>query len=84
MNVFKLIQDAQSEWQGPGATGKANSPTRHIPAHPGADDDTDDEEEQARISSNDHTVKEKIEESIGETDGAEPILNLVDEPMDDR
>lgn len=76
------IHSTQKEWKKPGTTGRAVSPARHIPAHPGADDDTDDEDEQARIESCDN--QGDAEKPAEETSRPKPIENLLDEPMDDR
>jgi len=51
-----------------------SSPTHKVPAHPGADDDTDDEEE----LNQDAEIKEPKEE-IAENK-YEPIKNLVEDP----
>lgn len=42
------MQGAQKVWQKPG-TYTAAEPKRNIPAHPGADHDTDSEEEAERV-----------------------------------
>lgn len=48
MILFCVFQGAQKVWQKPG-THIAVEPKRNIPAHPGADLDTDSEEEEERV-----------------------------------
>lgn len=62
-------------WQKPGTMQTTGSPTHKIPAHPGADDDTDDEEE---LNQDDVEMQEESKE---ETENKyEPIQNLVEDP----
>lgn len=51
------------------------SPTHKVSVHPGADDDTDDEEE---LSQDDAETKESKEEMADNK--YEPIKNLVEDP----
>lgn len=43
-----LLQDSQKVWQKPGIHREVQ-PQHKVPVHPGADDDTDSEEEQERV-----------------------------------
>lgn len=63
-------------WQKPGTMQTTGSPTHKIPVHPGADDDTDDEEE--GLSQEDAETKESKKESV--ENKYEPIKNLVEDP----
>lgn len=63
-------------WQKPGTMQTMGSPTHKIPAHPGADDDTDEEEE--GLSQEDVEMKESKKENI--ENKYETIKNLVEDP----
>lgn len=63
-------------WQKPGTMQTMGSPTHKIPAHPGADDDTDEEEEE--FSQEDVEMKESKKENI--ENKYEIIKNLVEDP----
>lgn len=66
-------------WQKPGTMQTMGSPTHKIPAHPGADDDTDDEEE--GLGQEDEEMKESKEDNV--ENKYEPIKNLVEDPPSD-
>lgn len=66
-------------WQKPGTMQTMGSPTHKIPVHPGADDDTDDEEE--TLSQKDVEMKESTNENIEKK--YEIIKNLVEDPPSD-
>lgn len=66
-------------WQKPGTMQTMGSPTHKIPAHPGADDDTDDEEE--TLSQEDVEMKESTNENVEKK--YEIIKNLVEDPPSD-
>lgn len=55
-----------------------NSPSHKVPAHPGADDDTDDEELN-QMDDEEKTVKQETEEPK-----LEIIKNLVEEPTSEK
>lgn len=65
-------------WQKPGTVQTMGSPTHKVPVHPGADDDTDDEEELTVGQNTDETLKESKEEKT--ENKYEPIKNLVEDP----
>lgn len=65
-------------WQKPGTMQTTGSPTHKVPVHPGADDDTDDEEE---FDQDNIETKESTEKMIEHK--YEPIKNLIDEPTDE-
>lgn len=48
---FFVLQDAQKVWQKPGVRSRVMEPQHKVPVHPGADDDTDSEEEIERVKS---------------------------------
>lgn len=52
------------------------SPTHKVPAHPGADDDTDEEDEE--LSQDNNENKESTKETI--ENKYELIKNLIDDP----
>jgi len=66
-------------WQKPGTMQTMGSPTHKVPAHPGADDDTDDEEE--GLSQEDVEMKESTNENV--ENKYELIKNLVEDPPSD-
>jgi len=61
-------------WQKPGTMQTVSSPTHKVPVHPGADDDTDDEE----LNQENDEIKESKEETV--ENKYEPIKNLVEDP----
>lgn len=67
-------QGAQKLWQKPGAH-KAVVPEHFVSHHPGADDDTDSEEEQERIK--DDLKHEHEEETVGEN--KQKVLEVMEE-----
>ncbi|XP_046750844.1 RNA helicase aquarius isoform X2 [Diprion similis] len=82
VSTMKAQIHGAREWQKPGTTGRIASPTHHISAHPGADDDTDDEDEQARIQLSDDCTDEK--DLSGDVEKPKPIENLLEELTDDH
>ncbi|XP_066599155.1 RNA helicase aquarius [Prorops nasuta] len=80
MEKVSGMKESPKIWQKPGDVETPGSPTHKIPAHPGADDDTDDEEfesdqaEQKHVATELISVKELSEKGV-------LIQNLVDEPM---
>lgn len=66
-------------WQKPGTMQTMGSPTHKVPAHPGADDDTDDEEE--GLNQEDVEMKESTNENV--ENKYELIKNLVEDPPSD-
>ncbi|XP_068993772.1 RNA helicase aquarius [Neodiprion pinetum] len=82
VSTMKAQTHGAKQWQEPGTTGRIASPTHHISAHPGADDDTDDEDEQARIQLSDDCADEK--KLSGDVEKPKPIQNLLEESTDDH
>ncbi|CAL1675407.1 unnamed protein product [Lasius platythorax] len=76
MEKVSGMKGSQKMWQKPGTMQTPGSPTHKIPVHPGADDDTDDEEE--GLSQEDAETKESKKESV--ENKYEPIKNLVEDP----
>ncbi|CAK9822321.1 RNA helicase aquarius [Anthophora retusa] len=68
------MKESQKVWQKPGMVQTPNSPSHKVPAHPGADDDTDDEELN-QIDSDQEVIKQEIEEPK-----LELIKNLIEDP----
>lgn len=64
---YLLLQGAQKVWTKP-ATHRVTRPLHNIPAHPGADLDTDSEEEEERVKEAEEAVKETAE-AVKETTG---------------
>ncbi|KAF3427637.1 hypothetical protein E2986_08383 [Frieseomelitta varia] len=75
------MKESQKVWQKPGMVQTPNSPSYKVPAHPGADDDTDDEEIN-QIDVEQESIKEEEEED------KEPkfvlIKNLVEDPISEN
>lgn len=69
-------------WQKPGTMQTPGSPTHKVPAHPGADDDTDDEE---LNQMDEEQPKPEKSEKAEKPDTVEPklelIKNLIDDPV---
>lgn len=76
MEKVSGMKGSQKMWQKPGTVQTMGSPTHKVPAHPGADDDTDDEEE---LSQDNAEVQESKEE-VAENKKYEPIKNLIEDP----
>ncbi|CAK9809263.1 RNA helicase aquarius [Anthophora plagiata] len=68
------MKESQKVWQKPGMVQTPNSPSYKVPAHPGADDDTDDEELN-QIDNDQEVIKQEIEEPK-----LELIKNLIEDP----
>nr|XP_034177201.1 RNA helicase aquarius [Osmia lignaria]XP_034177203.1 RNA helicase aquarius [Osmia lignaria] len=68
------MKESQKVWQKPGTVQQPSSPNHKVPAHPGADDDTDDEEFN-QMDDQQSTVKEENVESKFEL-----IKNLIEDP----
>ncbi|KAL6447091.1 hypothetical protein ACFW04_001442 [Cataglyphis niger] len=79
MEKVSGMKGSQKMWQKPGTMQTIGSPTHKIPAHPGADDDTDEEEEE--LSQEDVEMKESKEENI--ENKYETIKNLIEDPPSD-
>ncbi|XP_054010956.1 RNA helicase aquarius [Hylaeus anthracinus] len=77
MEKVSGMKESQKMWQKPG-TMTPGSPTHKVPAHPGADDDTDDEELN-EISDEQGVAKEESAERKFEL-----IKNLVEEPASEN
>lgn len=65
-------------WQKPGTMQTPSSPTHKVPAHPGADDDTDDEELNQIDDEQQDDKQESVEHKF------ELIKNLVDDPVSEN
>ncbi|XP_029661086.1 RNA helicase aquarius isoform X2 [Formica exsecta] len=76
MEKVSGMKGSQKMWQKPGTMQTMGSPTHKIPAHPGADDDTDEEEE--GLSQEDDEMKEPKKENV--ENKYEIIKNLVEDP----
>ncbi|KAL6255928.1 hypothetical protein P5V15_013168 [Pogonomyrmex californicus] len=76
MEKVSGMKGSQKMWQKPGSMQTSSSPTHKVPTHPGADDDTDDEEE---LNQDDAEMSESKEEETAENK-YEPIKNLVEDP----
>nr|XP_033337231.1 RNA helicase aquarius isoform X2 [Megalopta genalis] len=74
MEKVSGMKESQKMWQKPGTMQTSNSPTHKVPAHPGADDDTDDEELDQTENEERDTKEENMEHKF------ELIKNLVEEP----
>ncbi|KOX77023.1 Intron-binding protein aquarius [Melipona quadrifasciata] len=75
------MKESQKVWQKPGMVQTPNSPSYKVPAHPGADDDTDDEEiNQTDIEQ--ESIKEEEEED--KEPKFELIKNLVEDPISEN
>ncbi|XP_076656944.1 RNA helicase aquarius [Halictus rubicundus] len=74
MEKVSGMKESQKMWQKPGTMQTSNSPTHKVPAHPGADDDTDDEELNQIENEEQNTKEENVEPKF------ELIQNLVEEP----
>jgi len=72
------FQESQKMWQKPGTMQTMGSPTHKVSVHPGADDDTDDEEELNQNNTEMKSNEESKEEMAGNK--YEPIKNLVEDP----
>ncbi|XP_017876403.1 RNA helicase aquarius [Ceratina calcarata] len=68
------MKESQKAWQKPGMVQTPGSPTYKVPAHPGADDDTDDEELNQMEDEKKNVKEETVEPKF------ELIENLVEEP----
>ena len=68
-------------WQKPGMVQTPNSPSYKVPAHPGADDDTDDEEIN-QLDVEQESIKEEEEEN--KEPKFELIKNLVEDPISEN
>ncbi|GAB1868279.1 Intron-binding protein aquarius [Camponotus japonicus] len=79
MEKVSGMKGSQKMWQKPGTMQTMGSPTHKVPAHPGADDDTDDEEE--GLSQEDVEMKESTNENV--ENKYELIKNLVEDPPSD-
>ncbi|XP_043273212.1 RNA helicase aquarius [Venturia canescens] len=78
INKVSGMKEVQKSLEKPEMVQVPSSPEHHVPVHPGADDDTDDEDAEPK----EKEIKKPIEESVSETQFA-PIQNLVDEPMEE-
>ncbi|XP_078034935.1 RNA helicase aquarius [Augochlora pura] len=78
MEKVSGMKESQKMWQKPGTMQTSNSPTHKVPAHPGADDDTDDEELEQTENEGRNTKEENIEHKF------EPIKNLIEEPASEN
>ncbi|KAM0730024.1 RNA helicase aquarius [Formica fusca] len=76
MEKVSGMKGSQKMWQKPGTMQTMGSPTHKIPAHPGADDDTDEEEE--GLSQENDEMKEPKKENV--ENKYEIIKNLVEDP----
>lgn len=79
MEKVSGMKGSQKMWQKPGTMQTMGSPTHKVPAHPGADDDTDDEEE--GLNQEDVEMKESTNENV--ENKYELIKNLVEDPPSD-
>ena len=89
------FQESQKSLEKPDVIKTLRSPERYVPVHPGAGDDTDDEEdgvkEEDSLNKRESNVAPAaVEASVPPkvakkptTMQPEPIENLVDEPIDD-
>ncbi|XP_017796093.1 PREDICTED: intron-binding protein aquarius [Habropoda laboriosa] len=68
------MKESQKVWQKPGMVQTPNSPSHKVPAHPGADDDTDDEELNQMDDEQEGIKQEKEEPKL------ELIKNLIEDP----
>ncbi|XP_033355690.1 RNA helicase aquarius [Bombus vosnesenskii] len=68
------IKESQKVWQKPGMMQTPNSPSYKVPAHPGADDDTDDEE---------INQVEDEQENIKKEENKEPKFELIKNLVED-
>ncbi|XP_018395286.1 PREDICTED: intron-binding protein aquarius [Cyphomyrmex costatus] len=75
MEKVSGMKESQKMWQKPGTMRTMGSPTHKVSVHPGADDDTDDEEE---LNQDSTEMKESKEEVAANK--YEPIKNLVEDP----
>ncbi|XP_076284506.1 RNA helicase aquarius isoform X1 [Lasioglossum baleicum] len=75
MEKVSGIKESQKMWQKPGTMQTSNSPTHKVPAHPGADDDTDDEE----LNEIENTDEERNAKEENVEPKFELIQNLVEE-----
>lgn len=87
-----LFQEAQKSLEQPDVVQASSNPEHHIPVHPGADDDSDDEDAGTPATEANKAAPacETTEESTTQTTtketstpSVEPIQNLVDEPMEE-
>ncbi|XP_076638535.1 RNA helicase aquarius isoform X1 [Colletes latitarsis] len=78
MEKVSGMKESQKMWQKPGTMQTPGSPTHKVPAHPGADDDTDDEE----LNQIDDEHQDVKDESVDHK--FELIQNLVDEPVSEN
>ncbi|XP_076762363.1 RNA helicase aquarius [Xylocopa sonorina] len=69
------MKESQKAWQKPGMVQTPSSPSHKVPAHPGADDDTDDEELN-QLEDEQESIKPKNKESK-----LELIKNLVEDSV---
>lgn len=74
------MKESQKVWQKPGMVQTPNSPSYKVPAHPGADDDTDDEE----INQTDVEQESIKEEEEDKEPKFELIKNLVEDPISEN
>ena len=77
MEKVSGMKESQKMWQKPGTMQTPGSPTHKVPAHPGADDDTDDEE----LNQMDEEQKPEKEKPDTVEPKLELIKNLVDDPV---
>ncbi|XP_076165553.1 RNA helicase aquarius isoform X2 [Ptiloglossa arizonensis] len=78
MEKVSGMKESQKMWQKPGTMQTPSSPTHKVPAHPGADDDTDDEELNQIDDEQQDDKQESVEHKF------ELIKNLVDDPVSEN